>query len=531
MANDAGETGPGNTKEVPPKPAPQVAPPKPEPDPFQDLYPLLDAEQGLLDHVKAGKVYDAEGGEIRPGFMRTLLLNAGRFPNAALGVGVRRCLVKGTIDVAGAKIDRLVSITESTIEGDFRCNYTEFKALFLDGTTLHTLKGVRCRVMASIYLRSLLVPDKKNPERIRRFHATAGVDVSGARIEGALSARGALIEAQDGTARYALNLADADIGSIILGPKDSAAEDALTCEDGYELDACQVRGGITFQRARCKSFTDSELIYTDCITGNNGKPLVLRGFQYESLGRLAPRGVAFRKKWLSADADRDEEFDPQPFEQLAKVLRAHGETTAAQEILILKERKQIWTVPYVPPGRSGFYWLLAPVKFLYRCVKSALMEPIGYGYRTSQLLVIIAALIFFGGLVFNHAFRSGQLAPSNALVARSQAWAECYAQAEARDHPLGLNLTSVSPIETCKKAPFGDDASEGARALYFYPDFSGYWYALDVFLPILSLQQEQYWVAPDQASGVRVFAHVYTLLGWLLSSLGIVGALGYLNRV
>lgn len=498
-------------------------------------------ELGLLNAVEAGEVYDGGGGKIRSVFLRDILLAAPDIPNAALGVGMTNVLVQGELNISGMNLDMMLSITNSQIDGNFKFNHTALKALFLDGTQVCRLQGVRCRISSSIYLRSAKVKNDDNTESFVRFHAKNGVDVSGAKIEGALSARGALIECKNG---LALNLADSEISSIILGPKDQGKHSDIKGPDEFGFDCCRVKGGISFQRARCQSFTDSEQVYSALTTAKpkgaaEKSELVLSGFTYESLGRLAPTRLQFRKKWLKLDERREEIFDPQPYEQLSKVLRAKGEVSAAQSVLMAKQRHA--TLAAVKRDFRIFetkpligLLLLIPITLLtaVRALKVLLMEPIGYGFRPFQLLPAVIACIFAGTLVFNHAYATGQLSPANPIVSRSKDWSACSALAIPAEPGLGLRMSKKSPLDACFNEPLGPQPSDDARAIFFYPDFEGFWYSVDVFLPILVLRQEEFWVATDQSSwnSVRTFTHMFTLLGWLLSSLGIVGALSYLNR-
>lgn len=514
---------------------------------LNELDALNPTERAFLDAVKKGAPFDAGGASLSAEFMQKLLLFTAQIPNAVTGIRLNNCTVAGSINVSGAKIEQLVAITESVIEGDFCCDYTEFKALFLDGTKLRKLRGTRCKASASIYLRARVCGDASSGKAvtIKRFHATEGVNLSGAHIIGALSARGAVIDAPqrpEGSASqkpiYALNLADTHIGSIILGPKEKEEIQHTTANGEEAVNVCTVNGGITFQRARCRAFNDSEQIYGNI--SNLEYPLVLKGFQYETLGRYAPRDFKFRKKWLNADAGPDKEFAPQPFEQLSKVMIAQGETSAAKEILIQKEHQLLdHATPRLKftdgQGLLSRLWgsLRWVASIIFHQFKFFVMWSIGFGYRLQRLIPVMLLVIAFGTAFYSHAYNTGGIVPSSALVARSTAWLSCNGVAKSEPRNFRHTLFKPSQLTKCKKQSLHIDHSEADRALYFYPDFSPFWYSVDVFLPILTLRQQEFWVGPDQQKGwisVRSFSHILSLVGWFLSSLGIVGALGYLNR-
>ena len=562
---------------------------------------LTTAEQAFFESVHAGRVHDAGGAAIGPQFVRALLVHAELIPNAALGIGIENCRIVGDLEISGLCFNSLLSITESVIDGNLVFNHAEFKAIFLDGTHLKRLQGVRSRIASSLYIRSKFLPDKNDPTAVRRFVATHGVDVSGSKIAGSLSARGARIEAPELTVELsggrrssfrpmALNLADADIDSVILGPKDDKHPQSLP-EDGpapgpdLPGNACVVRGGVSFQRARCRSFTDSPTVYTSIIEVGQGEPsaLVLRNFCYEALGRMASRDPAFRRKWLLADsrphlvlgADRpgDEAsdagpvaevedyflptIDPQPFEQLARVLRANGDMRTAQNILMFKEACMTAICPPALPPRKIARALAArlglaepmawpariaqrplrrmskgwnPLVALFNAVKRPFLASIGYGYRPYRVLLPMLLLWMVGALYYNHLFANGHISPTNPAVTTTSAWQECADKAGAGD-TLGLRLSSQNRVLACKVAT--SDAGKDGRALANYPGFNGYWYAADAFIPIVSLRQEEFWVPVAQQSSwtsPRSVTHFFSLLGWILSSLGIAGTLSYLNR-
>lgn len=520
-------------------------------------------------------MHNAHGKTIRPAFLRELLVRCDAIPNASLGVGIKNCVISGSLDISGLQYGRLLSLTGSRIEGDFIFNHADLKALFLDGTHVKKVKGVRANISTSIYLRSEMLPLKgalktgfddkptlacvekfgKVHHTVRRFVATKGVDISGAKVAGALSMRGARVGFEvkaDGRPGLGLNLADADISSIILGPKDNEEaqeldeevplkywpdadlKEKLTAGPKRGVNECCIEGSISFQRARCRSFTDSPSSYYDVvIEPKTHAELVLRGFSYENLGRKAKLDTKFRLDWLRADADRGgDEFDPQPFEQLASVLKAHGNERAAQTVLIDKDRRMTPFLPQKRPDWPRPLLTLWPIYLLWHAVKRILLEFIGFGYRPSLVLIPMICLFVVASLFFNIAFARGEISPVNSAVSGTAAWSEC--QQRKRETQIIERLISPhNEILACKRDTTALMAFSGWRTLSNYPDFNGYWYALDVLLPIISLRQEEFWAPVSQANGwgsVRSITHFFTLLGWILSSLAIAGILSFLNR-
>jgi hypothetical protein len=66
-----------------------------------------------------------------------------------------------------------------------------------------------------------------------------------------------------------------------------------------------------------------------------------------------------------------------------------------------------------------------------------------------------------------------------------------------------------------------------------YPPFEGWAYALDTFLPLVSLFIEEYWI-PDGSqplgAAVRFYLWIHITAGWLLSSLFAGGLLGLVRH-
>ncbi len=549
-------------------------------DPLAEFYingELPRGEAAFLDALRKGNSFVGDGTTpVRARFLRAVVSSRDETFGVSGSVKAERILVVGDhdadnkpvygpdgrpanadLDLSGLTIDREISIIDSRIDGAVILRFARIRALRLDGSTIGKLEGLRVHVTTSLYLRSLKADAARNREA-KRFTSRGHVDLSGAKIGGALSARGAHIASDKGSGvgnkkpsadpsdKYALDLSDADIESIILGPKDSPGADGEIL-DGKKIDECIIHGGISFQRARCLSFTDCVATYDELFRHNH--KLVLRGFRYKSLGRLAPRrDVKFRKKWLLADERRDEEFDPQPYEQLAEVLQSQGDTDAAVKIQVTKHRKihfakRPTTRDFSPgSGKDRTHilsskhkrWIHWCAVLPMRAITLPFLELIAYGYRPYRILWFIFGFMFAGGLYFNHAFETGRISPSNIFVARSQVWDECLTEArtERNKGAIPISFSTQSSLHLCKQAP-PEAGNDEARALALYPDFNGYWYAADAFLPFVSLRQQEFWVAHEAGNDfppMRTFTQFFMLLGWLMSSVGIGGALTYLNR-
>ncbi|WP_432135969.1 MULTISPECIES: oxidoreductase [unclassified Streptomyces] len=113
--------------------------------------------------------------------------------------------------------------------------------------------------------------------------------------------------------------------------------------------------------------------------------LHMGGFTYESLVPQGPFPLEKRLRWVAAATA---EYNPEPYERLAAVLRGSGEDEDAREVLLAKQRHRRTTLP--PAGKLWGYaqdWTVA------------------YGYRPGRAAVWMAVLWAAGSLAFAHAPR------------------------------------------------------------------------------------------------------------------------------
>lgn len=111
--------------------------------------------------------------------------------------------------------------------------------------------------------------------------------------------------------------------------------------------------------------------------------LHMSGFTYENLVPRGPFPLAERLRWVSAATA---EYQPEPYERLAAVLRASGEDEGAREVLLAKQRHRRATLP--PAAKLWGYaqdWTVA------------------YGYRPGRAALWMAVLWAAGSLAFAQA--------------------------------------------------------------------------------------------------------------------------------
>jgi hypothetical protein len=184
-------------------------------------------------------------------------------------------------------------------------------------------------------------------------------------------------------------------------------------------------------------------------------------------------------------------YRPQPFEQMAAVLKSHGHEGAYREIAIMKR------VLHRRAGktRRGWKWL----EFIL------LDLPVRYGYQPWRAVVCALLIWLLAGGAYCLGRNAMVPADSTALVEANRA-----------------KERSVASIPANKRA----EAS--ARPLrcfvpHGYPQFKPWVYAADLFLPVIELGQKHCWV-PDPAQPPRIrvglIRWLLPVLSWLLPIAG-----------
>ncbi len=215
----------------------------------------------------------------------------------------------------GFKVIGQVSLYRATIGGNLECDNSTFYnpegyALLAQGTEI---KG-------SVFLRD-------------GFKATGEVSLSGITIGGNLSCYNGTFDNPKGTALLADS---AEIkGAVFLngGFKTKGVVNFMnaTIDDTFVLS--KVRDpdemGLDLRFATIRTLADQGNSWPQ--SGN----LFLDGLVYDKIDRSSPSDDKSRLQWLRLQASHV--FSPQPYEQLAQVLKASGHEEAATEVLIGKQ--------------------------------------------------------------------------------------------------------------------------------------------------------------------------------------------------
>ena len=248
----------------------------------------------------------------------------------------------------------------------------------------------------------------------------------GASVGVSLSLRGArlvnlytrlALNAPQLTVGRTLYLTPAGVGSPLLSgrtPAQGTRIQRFECQGGVRLDDGRFEDAVDLERARFTFTDDQELslrrVQTPELRFLGGRPergrvvlsgarvvnlmdradawpgpglLHMGGFQYENLVPQGPFPLIERLEWVTAATA---EYNPEPYERLASVLRSGGEDEDAREVLLAKQRRRRESLP-IAAKLWGYAqdWTVA------------------YGYRPGRAAVWMAVLWAAGSLAFAHA--------------------------------------------------------------------------------------------------------------------------------
>jgi hypothetical protein len=305
------------------------------------------------------------------------------------------------------------------------------------------------------------------------FHATGEVRLPGTHIKGQLSCRGARLENPNGNALFADGMTveesvflDEGFHATGMVRLTGAHIWSLSCRNARFENPNGV--ALNLEYARIRVLVDDEGSWPQ-----QGR-LRIDGLEYEGFaGDPTPMDAQRRLEWLRRQLPH---FRPQPYDQLARVFRRMGWEAEAVEVLIAKQKDLI---------RYG------KLSWWGKLTRRILGVTIGYGYRPRRAFFWGLAFVIAGGLIFKWAYTHDLMVPVKILT-----------------DPLYRESGTI---------PTG------------YPRFQDWAYSLDVFLPIVDLHQESFWL-PDAGkpwgATLWLYLRLHILAGWVFSTLFVSGVTG-----
>jgi hypothetical protein len=200
----------------------------------------------------------------------------------------------------------------------------------------------------------------------------------------------------------------------------------------------------------------------------SNQQLELTGFAYGSLESDTP--LRDRLTWLAGAKT----YSLQAYQQLVTVYRQDGREKEARSVAVQMHRRRRAFLPWWSRAWSWFQDVT-----------------VGYGYRPYKALIIVLVLGIIGSVLFRY----------------------------AQYHNLMLATDAHTP-----------GTVKANRCTQNYPCFTPYVYSFQLLLPIVNLNQTDYWL-PNSWTGYGVLLLIYTwfaiVLGWMLG----VALLAGLGRV
>jgi hypothetical protein len=372
-----------------------------------------------------------------------------------------------------------VTLNGATIGGSLECDAAQIHGRELPDCSEPTCKAPSllmemARINGSVFLR-------------RGFIAQGEVDLVGATIRGGLSCEGEFSNPNG----FAIDASESKIGGQV------AIERGTKIDGHVGFFATQVDGPFFIQEVSSTENTVFNLQFakvntlrdTDKSWPSDGN-LFLDGFTYDRIDD--PMSVDRRLKWLRLQPHQ--QFFPQPYEQLATVLRNSGLDAQARRVLIAKnEQQRRFTNRF-----SQDWWWYNVFGWL-----------IGYGYAPWRAFVISLLVIGFGGIVFKIGYRNCLISPTDEKGYRKE-----------NEHFVK---------DTKGKRVIADE----------YPKFNAFIYSLEAFTPLLKLGQSSNW-APNANLGetskwrfnlrsgglLRLYLWFHIIAGSVLTTLWVGGLTG-----
>jgi len=513
---------------------------------------------------------------VRAELLRFLILGGeeGHRPHEK-GVRITGAWLVGVLDLEGCRIPRDIGLKDCHFEAVPVLRSAIIDNLFLDGSSLPGLQADQLEARGSIFMRGAMISGEvslpgariggnlegdgasvdwgdgvainaENMEArgsvlLRGAEIRGGLNLSGARFGGDVNCVGANVTRPDAVAINADSIAvrgdlamrgatiigeihlqgahfggDIDCsGTTLSRPEGAALKLNRTNIDGafFLRQGASIQGTLNLTATKIGAIDDEQACWP--ATGD----LLLNRCLYGAfIG--GPVDAKSRLDWLSRQVPErwGEDFWPQPYEQLATVLRAMGHEEDARAVLITKERLQRQARRLRTKNAVWRAILTATDGFLAVTVR----------YGRQPLVALLWLVLFWatGVIVFDIAQRHDALKPNSAIVLRSLEWTMC-----------GLEKTESRFMPSTERVMEGRAEKGQTQLACFlsqpeaasYPEFNSPMYSLEALLPVLDVGQRTFW-RPDPAKPFGLFILTYfylqTVIGWALSLLAVAGFSG-----
>ncbi|MFN0115130.1 MAG: hypothetical protein ACKVPY_10680 [Paracoccaceae bacterium] len=508
-------------------------------DLFLSALPSLDAQGAQV----AGGVFlrgaEAEGEVSLAGATigGQLAAVGARFRNAGgKALNAEGAQVTGDVFLRGAEAEGEVSLSGATIGGQLAAEDARFrnaggKALNAEGA----------QVAGDVFL--------------IKAEAEGEVSLSGATIGGQLAAVDARFRNAGGNALNAegaqvagdvfLDKAEAggevSLAGATIGGQLAAGDARFRNAGGKALNGQGLRVGALLWRgiSECNGTLDLNGAHAGDLTDDAASwpaRMILDGFTYDRI--VGATNAASRLAWLAKGTRWNGTFFPQPYTQLATVLRRMGHDRAARDVLVeqarilggeaRKERRVKPNGDIDVALRAVWGDVTTPLLYLtdvtFRLV-------VGYGHKPWRSFFALLGLLVIATTLAHRVWDEGSFAPNSDVILASPEWRGLMAIDCVDAAPDG---TPLPPLPGCIGNPAETWSAIRAIPGLDWDSFSAWGYAADLVVPVLNLGQTSAW-APSKDRGPWGYRlwwgrWVLTGLGWLVSALGIAAITGIMQR-
>lgn len=477
---------------------------------------------------------------IRAGLIRALLLGTGDCTPPARGLRIEGAWITGKLDLAGEALPVPLGLFDCTLEEDVMLRDCTLPGLYLTGTHLPKLNAQRLQCNGPLHLSD-------------GFLATGLVDLVGAEIGGQLACVGGKFLAKG----MALNCDAISVGAdvLLLGEFEARGEINLTWAEiagNLWISGATLTTGLVAQGMRVRAVfvwkdVKGDGIEVDLIDAHVGtlvdaadswqsvKNLRLSSFRYDRIE--SDMDVQERLDWLAKHDAAALRFTPQPYVQLANVLRRQGFAGDAARVLVRREDKQ-WLQEYLDgqaahkrsrdhlngdlrPAAASLWadgkYVLNVLKYLAGCLFGLMF---GYGHQLERVLFWIAAILGITICFAQQIHIHGQFAPTSSVVLTSRDWLDSFPTEPLHpDSPLWR-----AQLDAWAQTTSGRD----------YTSFSAFLYALDLFIPLDALGQEKNWAPSAERGWWGEWCHrlrwLVQMAGWVITAIGAAVVTGLIGR-
>lgn len=410
-----------------------------------------------------------------------------------------RCFAAGGTVVGGSVYLCGYKSTEFTANGEVWLNNVDISGdLVIKGATFSAVTE-KCLYAKGIQVRRDVVMENVVFEGV--------VDFSNAEIGGSFDVRKSSLKSKCDSSEFSISLTNANISeSFYFAPDEVSKRINL---QGSRIRIWDDRWAISESAEAMKDCNSSTIpirwlcqryhkiiqwfrqrCFEVGIYQQRGDPVsrwekyFISGLRYEQVGKLISE-VAHKNPLLIGHWIYHSDncvFNPQPYDQMASVLEQSGHDSAFREVIIAKRIEN--------RRKSNIGWVRSLFDFLL------LDLPVRYGYRPWRAIFIGILVCVLAGWHFDKEFRAGRISPSDGDVIVRLA---------------GTDITS----------------KEAEQVRELYPTFYPYTYAIDLFLPIIDLGQERFWIPIGHLNWAIKWSTI--LLGWYLTTLFVSSFTGLLR--